>query len=204
VLPHDFLYKKADLFYNPSMRLFIGIKLPADAIENVEKFLKPFKKIGTPIRWTKTENIHVTLKFIGEVTPEKYAQIENVLTGTPFNTGTFDLSLAGCGKFGKGGDLNIFWIGIAPCGPLETIYNKLEESLAKIGIKKEDRAFKPHITVGRNKKNFNFKSLFQLIDENKDRPIAQFPVTHFQLFESRLTPEGPIYNLLKEIPVAEA
>ncbi len=186
------------------MRIFIGIRLDNDVIAAIEKFLEPFKKTNTPIRWVKPENTHITLKFIGEVSPGKYSRIEEALTGTPFNIDNFTVSLQGCGKFGRGGSLNIFWIGMAANPSLEQLYEKIETTLAKLGIKKEDRPFKAHITVGRNKKNFNFKSIFKLIEENNDRRIIEFPVSHFQLFKSQLTPEGPIYTVLKEIPLVRA
>jgi 2'-5' RNA ligase len=74
--------------------------------------------------------------------------------------------------------------------------------LHKIGIPKETRPFKPHITVGRNKRPFNFKSLYALIAEKEHLPITSIQVKAFQVFKSELTPEGPIYKILKEIPVS--
>ncbi|MCP5107975.1 MAG: hypothetical protein GY950_31590, partial [bacterium] len=66
------------------------------------------------------------------------------------------------------------------------------------------RKFKPHITVARNKKTFYFKSFFEIIDENKEQLISALNVTHFQVYKSVLTPEGPIYTILKEIPIVTA
>jgi 2'-5' RNA ligase len=186
------------------MRIFIGIKLDDTVLKEIEKFLKPFKKIASPIKWTKPENIHVTLKFIGEVSPDKYSRIETQLDNADFKTGSIILNIAGCGKFGKGRDMSIFWIGLDKNEKLEDLYNRIETTLKKAGIPKEERIFKPHLTVARNKKNFNFKSFFEQIDDNRDRPIAEQRVTGFQVFESRLTPEGPIYTLLKEIPIDTA
>ena len=183
------------------MRIFIGLKLDKNVQDEIEKFLKPFKKLSSPIRWVKPQNIHITLKFIGEVPGEKYSQMEENLTAATFNTGPFNLTLAGCGKFGKKESLNILWTGIAPNQKLEHIYNTIEDTLEKSGIEKETRPFKPHITVGRNKKNFNFKSFFKIIEEKKDLPITEFTVDGFQLFKSRLTPSGPVYSILKEIPL---
>jgi 2'-5' RNA ligase len=186
------------------MRIFIGIKLPEDVREKIEKFLKPFKKISSPVRWTRPANIHVTLKFIGEVTAEHYARIENALTAAVYDTGPLDLTLRGCGKFGRGTGLDIFWIGIEPNEPLKQLYHTIENSLEPAGVEKEKRPFKPHLTVGRNKKNFNFKSFFTQIEENEHQTVAAFPASHFQLFKSRLTPEGPIYTILKEIPLVQS
>lgn len=188
------------------MRIFIGIKLADSVTAGIEKFLEPFRKIASPVRWVKPQNIHLTLKFIGDVPDDIYKKIEATL-GEPLteqDAGTFDVTLAGCGKFGKGTALSIFWIGIEPNQPLAGLYHTIENRLEKIGIPKEDRPFKPHITIGRNKLNFNFTHFFQLIDRHRDQRIAQFPVTGFQLFKSNLTPDGPIYTILKEIPLNHA
>lgn len=179
----------------------------ADSVTaGIEKFLEPFREIASPVRWVKPKNIHLTLKFIGDVPDEKYKKIEAALN-EPFteqDVGTFDVILTGCGKFGKGSSLSIFWIGIDPNQPLAGLYHTIENRLAKIGVPKEDRPFNPHITVGRNKRNFNFIPFFDLIDRHRDQRIARFPVTGFQLFKSKLTPDGPIYTILKEIPLNHA
>jgi 2'-5' RNA ligase len=186
------------------MRIFIGIKLEQSVHEAIEKFLKPFKKLPTPVRWVKPENVHLTLKFIGDVPDDKYSRIEDSLTTDGLADGALDIKLTGCGKFGKKESLNIFWLGVEPNRPLETFYYNIEDALHKIGFEKETRRFKPHITVGRNKKTFNFKSFFKLIDEYGSHPIHRFTASHFQVFKSDLKPEGPIYTILKEIPLTDA
>jgi RNA 2',3'-cyclic 3'-phosphodiesterase len=184
------------------MRIFIGIKLDDRVHEEIESFLKPFKKISSPMRWVKPANIHLTLKFIGEASEGRYTQIEGSLKDTEFDTGPVELQLSGCGKFGRGDSLDIFWIGVTPSASLTEIFNKIETSLTKAGIGKENRPFKPHLTVGRNKKHFNFKSFLRLMEENNQRVISQFTASGFQVFKSQLQPEGPIYTVLKEIPLA--
>lgn len=186
------------------MRVFIGIKFDESTRADIEKFLKPFKKIGTPIKWVKPENVHLTLKFIGEVSPEKFAQIEDAITSSDFAVGAFDLKIVGCGKFGRGSELNIFWIGIDKNEKIENLYQKIEDALQKVGISREEREFKPHLTVGRNKKRFNFKPLFQMIGEKADLPLSQFQVKAFQIFKSELFPTGPVYTVLKEISLDSA
>lgn len=186
------------------MRIFIGIKFDDSTRDAIESALKPFKKIGTPIKWVKTENIHLTLKFIGEVPKEKYDRLEEVLTKRDFNVGTFDLEVAGFGKFGRDRELNILWTGIGKNRQLEDLYHRLEDTLEKIDIKKEKRPFKPHVTVGRNKKNYNFKPIFELLEQNADVSITKQKINTFQIFKSELFSAGPVYTILKEIPVDNA
>ena len=186
------------------MRIFIGIKFGDKTREEIEKALKPFKKIASPIKWVKTENIHLTLKFIGEVPAEKVTLIEESLSGRKFSVGDFDLKIAGFGKFGRDSELNILWMGIEKNVKLEDIYRRIEDSLRTIGIPKEKRPFKPHLTVGRNKKRYNFKPIFEGLQENAKTFVCKFRVKVFQIFKSELFSTGPVYTILKEIAVDHA
>jgi 2'-5' RNA ligase len=186
------------------MRIFIGIKFDDSTREEIDRALKPFKKIAAPIKWVKTENIHLTLKFIGEVPPEKVTQVEKSLTQRDFNVGAFDLEIAGFGKFGRGSELNILWVGITKNEKLEDIYWRIEDSLGAIGIPKEKRPFNPHLTVGRNKKRYNFEPIFERLQENTDTFVSKFRGKAFQIFKSELFSTGPVYSVLKEIAVDNA
>jgi 2'-5' RNA ligase len=183
------------------MRIFIGIKFDKSTHEGIESALKNFKEIGAPIKWVKTENIHLTLKFIGEITQDEYSQIEKVLMKSDFNVGAFDIEVAGFGKFGRGRELNVLWVGIEEKEQLKNLYLRIEEALEEIGINKENRPFKPHATVGRSKKSYNFKPIFELLEQNADIPIRKLRVTSFQIFKSELYATGPVYTILKEIAV---
>ena len=186
------------------MRVFIGIKLDDNTLGAIEKFLEPFKKISTPIRWVKLKNVHLTLKFIGEVSEEICSEIENILINNNYNIEPFEITVEGCGKFGRGSSLSILWTGIGQNEKLSLLFKKIEDSLEKIGINKETRDFKPHLTVGRNRKQFNFKSILKLIEENVDVFISKFRVNAFQFIKSELTQTGPIYTVLKEISLGTA
>jgi 2'-5' RNA ligase len=177
------------------MRVFIGIRLDQPTKEKIKQALTPFKKISTPIKWVKPENWHLTLKFIGEVPEDKNNQIMD----NQYETGPFELSITGFGKFGRENNLNIFWAGIDRNESLNQIHATIETSLANLGIKKENRPFSGHLTLGRNRKSFYSAQFFSLIEKNQSLPICRFTVKGFQIFESILTPEGPIYKTLQEI-----
>ncbi|MCP4151727.1 MAG: RNA 2',3'-cyclic phosphodiesterase [bacterium] len=186
------------------MRIFTGIKLDAQVLDDLDKFLEPFKEIDTPLRWTWRDNRHLTLKYIGDVSPKDYARVVSLMEEADLNVGTFDLTLAGCGKFGKKNALNIFWIGVEKKRQLEELFNKIEITLEEFGIEKEQRDFRPHITMARNKKNFNFKPFLRVIEQFNEEFIATAKVAHFQIYQSELTPGGPIYTILKEFPIDTA
>ncbi len=190
------------------MRIFIGIKLDDTVHRKIDSFLKPFKKINSPVslRWVKPENIHITLRFIGEMDTTKFSEMEAVLNERVQGSsiGPLDIELQGCGKFGRNNTLNILWIGVKRNPNLDKLYHTIEDALESIGIANEPRAFKAHITVARNKKNFNVQPFFDIIDELGGQSIARFSTDRFQVFKSDLQPSGPIYTILKEIPLSHA
>lgn len=184
------------------MRVFIGIKLNDSVKEEINKALKPFKKISTPVKWVIAENIHLTLKFIGEISEGKYLQVKESLTNNNFNISPFNLKILNLGKFGRGNSINVLWAGIENNNELKTLFKEIENRLEKINIKKDTREFKPHITLGRNKKQFNFKAFFKLLDKYNNHFISETKVDNFQIFKSELSYSGPTHTILKEIPIA--
>jgi len=186
------------------MRVFVGIKLDREAVEKIIATLKPFRKIATPIKWTKPENIHLTLKFIGDLEPAAYKQLEQVLSNGDYQLSPFTVRISGIGKFGRGPELTILWAGITPSPKLESLYRDIENRLASIGIPRENRPFKPHITLARNKKNFDTKPYIRLIDEHQGTFISESAIAGFQIFKSDLAPDGPTYTILKEIPLEQS
>ncbi|HSQ35203.1 MAG TPA: RNA 2',3'-cyclic phosphodiesterase [Candidatus Binatia bacterium] len=186
------------------MRIFVGIQLAEAVRDTIAARLAPFKAIANSIRWTKIRNIHLTLKFIGEASAAKTESITAALRAATIPAGPFALTIRGFGKFPAGDDLHIFWAGVEDSPQLQELFAGIEAALAPLGIAREIHPFSPHITLGRNKARFNFKPIFDLLATRQDQVLAEFPVTSFQLFSSRLTPGGPLYKILKEIPLEQS
>jgi 2'-5' RNA ligase len=186
------------------MRIFVGIKLAEATRENIARELKPFKKIANSIRWTESGNIHLTLKFLGEISAGLLERIEETLLAAKIPVAPFPLKITGFGKFPAGDNLHIFWAGVDDTPPLRALFDWIENTLAPLGIAREAQPFNPHITLGRNKARYNFKTLFELLAEKRDIFLAECQVTSFQLFSSQLTPAGPLYKILKEIPLEQS
>jgi RNA 2',3'-cyclic 3'-phosphodiesterase len=184
------------------VRIFIGIKLEEDIRAQIEKELKPFKKMKTPIRWTEPENIHLTLKFVGEVSADIYPEMERAVASGHFELKPFRINFRGLGKFPAGDEVHIFWAGIEPVVELETLFRRIEDILIRFGVEKETRRFLPHITVGRNRARFPFKSLLNELEKKCDVRLGESIASSFQIFESRLTPRGPIYTVRQEVAIA--
>ncbi|MEI6613489.1 MAG: RNA 2',3'-cyclic phosphodiesterase [Chrysiogenales bacterium] len=186
------------------MRIFVGIKLDDAIRESITRELNSFKKIANSIRWTEIGNIHLTLKFIGEVAEVQVEQIKEVLLAAKIPVAPFLLKISGFGKYPAGDDLHIFWAGVEDNPYLQILFDDIENTLGPLGIAREVRPFNPHITLGRNKAHYNFKTLFELLAEKRAIFLAECRVTSFQLFSSHLTPAGPQYKILKEIPLEQS
>lgn len=186
------------------MRIFTGIQLAEEARDKIVKELDPFKRIAPSIRWTGKDNIHLTLKFVGEVEPGLAARIAAALAAARMQAPPFRLRFSGFGTFPEADDLHIFWAGVEEDPRLLSLFNAIETLLLPLGVARDPRPFHPHLTLGRNKSRADFRALFGLLGEKKDLFLAECPVVAFQLFRSELTPAGPIYSILKEIPLVES
>jgi 2'-5' RNA ligase len=186
------------------MRIFTGITLNDDVRGKILAELRSFKEIGTSIRWTEAKNIHLTVKFIGEVDQGRAARIAGALAATRFPVAPFQLAVRGFGKFPAGDDLHIFWAGVEDSPQLLSLFNAIESALSPLGVAAETRPFHPHLTLGRNKSRYNFTALFERLAEKSDLFLGACPVAAFQLMRSDLTPAGPIYSVLQEMPLDQS
>ncbi len=184
------------------MRAFIAIDLPKEIKDYLSLLEAKLKQSGADVKWVAPVNIHLTLKFLGEIDEQKTNKITQILEEISFRTPQYHLKLGDIGAFPNIKSPRIIWIGLA-AGDNETkeIATNLEEKIEKIGIPKEDKPFASHITIGRIKSNLNREKLTQaltaLTTEN-DKAIYQFLATKLTLFKSTLTPQGPIYEAVKE------
>lgn len=184
------------------MRAFIAIELPKEIRDSLYRLQEQLKASHADVKWVQPQNIHLTLKFLGEIDEKKFSKITEILDDVAKNNCSFYINLSTLGAFPKLNFPRVIWIGIDK-GDVETkqIAKALEEKIAKVGIPKEDRPFSSHITIGRTKSNLNRERLVQALNNLVDifrHQNLEFTVTKITLFQSTLTPKGPIYTALKE------
>lgn len=180
------------------MRLFVGIQLSEPVKEALCSLCRELKKDAPKIRWVKEDNIHVTLKFLGET--EKKDQIMDALKNK-VSTQKFKLEFQGLGSFGRGLDLRILWAGISACSELDSLFSQIEETLEPLGFPKETRRFSPHITLGRNRHGRIDEAFSEKISRLTDHDFGIEDVTSFQLISSTLKLDGPIYRTIETFPL---
>ncbi|RMF55536.1 RNA 2',3'-cyclic phosphodiesterase [Candidatus Woesearchaeota archaeon] len=172
------------------MRLFIAIELPEEIKKLLEKAQNHLKNNSDRVSWVKKENMHLTLKFLGEISDEnKVIKALKKVVFKPFEAETSDL-----GVFPSQNYIKVVWLGLKSSEQTKELHDKIDEQLFNIGIKK-DKNFVPHMTLGRVKYIKDKKAFVQKI--SNFRPEEKpFKVQGFSLIKSELTPTGPIYSTI--------
>ena len=183
------------------MRTFIAIALPKEIKEALAGLEKELKASEADVKWVSPENIHLTLKFLGEIEDKTLEKIIKIIDDTAKKKNKFQVRISSLGAFPKIDFPRVIWVGV-DIGDKEAknIAEGLEEEIAKIGIPKENRPFSSHITIGRTKSSLNREKLVQDLRNKAELggKKLEFYVTKITLFKSTLTPRGPIYEALKE------
>ena len=174
-------------------RLFIAIPLPSEVREELAACAEPIRAIG----WTRPEQIHLTLRFIGDVQPEAAVAIESGLAG--IRVEPFILSLAGAGVFPPRGDPRVIWIGVGENpARLFQLRQQIDDSLLARGVEVDLRTFHPHVTLARVRDGAAPGAAREVVKRHRDYASPPFRVDSFQLIGSELLPSGPAHTLKRE------
>ena len=174
-------------------RLFVGIR-PPEAIRDV---LIDAIDDSADFRWQTEDQLHLTLRFIGEVERPVARDLADALA--TINSPKFDVRLLGTGRFEQrsGGAL---WAGVAPKEPLVALAAKVERACQSVGLEPERRAFHPHITLARWKGRRS-REVAEFLDRTRGLASEPFAVDRFILFESRLSRHGAHYEEVADYPL---
>ncbi|MFQ5602174.1 MAG: RNA 2',3'-cyclic phosphodiesterase [bacterium] len=183
------------------IRTFIAIEISEDVRKRIAEVQEDLKKSGERISWTRPENVHLTLKFLGEVEEKVILNIADVLTTLGQEWRAFSFKVAGLGVFPNVNRPRVIWAGIENVHEeFAKLVSRLEEGMSQLGFKKEPRSFTPHLTIGRVKSVVNKTFVDKIIK-------YQFEggETHAQeivVMRSDLLPSGALYTPLRKIKLA--
>ena len=184
------------------MRTFIALELSDEIKNELSRLEGELKKVGGDIKWVKPKNIHLTLKFLGDVDDGKIEQIKKILDQISSQNKAFEISLFKLGAFPNVDNPRVIWVGLDKgCSDAEQIAQSVEDELSKIGFEKESRPFSAHFTLGRVKSGKNKAALKESFSSALPRPKS-CAINNITLFQSTLTPKGPIYNSLHKANLA--
>jgi 2'-5' RNA ligase len=180
------------------MRLFIAISLPDSFKEYLAVVQKQILNTGAGIRMVKPDNMHITLKFIGEASPERAEVISEALNTVKHSPFTLRSSPE-IGAFPNRKNPRVIWLGLEEKtrNSMHTLFEEIEKSLERRGIPREKRAFKTHLTLGRVPDKMYWKNSFWRPILDIDIEKREYSVSSFELIQSKLLPAGAVYSTLE-------
>lgn len=183
----------------PADRLFIAIPLPASMRDQLAGLLTPMRSIA----WTRPEQLHLTLRFLGEVDVDWSARMEAALSGVQVEP--FLLPVAGMGAFPPRGTARVIWVGVGQGHPrLHQLRQRIDDALLGTGFPLDVRIFHPHVTLGRVKDSSAPAAAAEFLKRHRDFESAPFRVETFQLYASELRPGGAVHTLQREFRLQPA
>jgi len=177
------------------IRCFIAIELPVRLKEEIAGIQSKLKKTGANVSWVKPGNIHLTMKFLGEIPEEKVLEVRELLKDIEVEK--VEISAKNVGAFPHLRRPRVIWIGIDKgLESLKIFSRELEEKLSAAGFEKEKRGFKPHLTIGRVRRQKNIPELVKVVNGVESFEAEPFTAEEFILMKSDLQPAGAIYTPL--------
>lgn len=189
--------------YGDLERIFIGVKLPAAAVMKLSEVYSCHMTSLPGVKWEKEENLHVTLRFIGDMTCDKRFELQNRLAEISCTHSSFTANVQNISTFGSKGDFRILHCMVSD---LETKFENLRNSvdncidLCEISYDKDERRFSPHVTLARNRRTTS-RTVNKWIEHVGDFDEIAFQVGEFQLIQSVLSKESSSYVTLQSYPL---
>ena len=176
------------------MRLFIAIDLPEEIKQSLADIKDSFDKDTGKIRWITKENLHITLKFLGEMNKDKQEEVTKILNKITFSP--FTLHFSSFGVFPNSDKIRIFWTGLEPKDKLFDLHKIIDTSLSEHFPPNQN--FLAHVTLARIKSLKDKETFLETIHKLKPPSLkTDINIKQFHLYESVLTPGGPVYTKLE-------
>lgn len=178
------------------IRAFLAIDVDEDLKAKMYKIIKKFKQIDANIKYVELENLHLTLKFFGDIDTEGIDLLSSKIESVVSNFDNFTVKIKGCGAFPNNNRIKVIWFGLDDDEIVRKLHDELDKEFVKLGFDK-DRKFSTHLTIGRMKSAKGKNKVKSTIEEFSDVEIGEMSVDRIILKKSTLTPQGPIYDDLK-------
>jgi RNA 2',3'-cyclic 3'-phosphodiesterase len=188
-----------------SLRTFIAIEIPAEIKKTLlQQSADLHRAVGRSVRWVTSENIHLTLKFLGEISPANVEMLTQTLKAEASQHTSFEIKVATLGAFPNPRRPRILWVGLDAQETLSRLQHGIEAATARLGYPPEDKPFSPHLTIGRVRDQVSsdeMQSLRAALENTKIGMLGTFTVQAVHLFKSDLQPGGSIYTRLFTAPL---
>jgi 2'-5' RNA ligase len=188
-----------------AVRLFVAINLPPSERQAIHRATAPLRDAASAVTWVAPECIHLTMKFLGEQPPETMTRIRDALGAITRRFQPFRLDVGGLGAFPHLGAPKIFWMGIASDPKLELLHHELEVACEALGHEVDARAFRPHLTLGRVKRDMSAEQVGKLAQlAAAVRYHTAVDARTLDVMQSELSSNGPRYTVLAAVPLGHS
>ncbi len=189
------------------IRAFIAIDLTLDVQRRLDELISSFKGklVGNPVRWVPAANIHLTLKFLGDVSLANLDLLKKMLQAEVANYRSFEISVGGAGAFPTLHRPRVIWVGVEAPPELGMVQAGVEGMAARLGYAPEERPFSPHLTLGRVSRNstaHDQRAIAAVLDQEKVGFLGALCVRSIELYKSDLHPSGAIYTNIFSVPLS--
>jgi RNA 2',3'-cyclic 3'-phosphodiesterase len=179
------------------IRAFVALDLPAATQHALASLQKEWEQLKAPVAWIKPDKVHLTLKFLGNITPEQVAGIQSSLGDIASRTAPFRLQPTACGAFPSIKQMRVIWVGLSgDLDALHTLQQNIEKGLIALNFPAEERSFRGHLTLGRVKGRGHLYQLQEALLRQQGFHAEAFDVREIVLYRSELRPEGARYTSL--------
>ena len=192
------------------LRAFIALEIPAKVQKNIHHATANLRsEIGSLIRWIPAENVHLTLKFLGDISSANVQFLTQMIRVEADTHHCFDIRLMGLGSFPSPKRPRVIYIGIQAPAELEALQHAVESAAQRLGYVSEERSFSPHLTVGRVKNALRISATDQqnirrTLEQTKIDSLGTARVDSVHLYKSDLKPSGSVYTKLCSAPLKKS
>lgn len=188
------------------IRAFIALDISPVIQNRLDEVSRHYKiqLDGIPIRWVPSENIHLTLKFLGEVSKSNLDMLADILNIEASRHPTFEVSVGGIGAYPRITHPRVIWVGVEAPPDLLMLQNGIANEMEKLGYAQEKREYSPHLTIGRVGRNIDGKELRRIskvIESNKIGFLGVIQIKEVNLYKSDLKPTGAVYTRIYTTPL---
>ncbi len=188
------------------LRSFIAVEIPGEVQQAISRSLAPLQKTLPPplIRWVAPQNVHLTLKFLGDVSPSNLEKVAALLKMEACAHGSFSMTVQSLGAFPTSRRARVIWIGLEAPPLLLNLQRGIDAASAQLGYPSEYRPFSPHLTVGRVGQHATAADLQKIhtaVDSTHIGDLGNVHVEAVHIFKSDLRPGGSVYTHLYTLPM---
>jgi 2'-5' RNA ligase len=190
------------------LRAFIAVEIPSTLQKTIHDSTSSLRaKLGNDlIRWVPAQNVHLTLKFLGDVSTASLDLIKQMLSTEAAQHKCFEMQVEGIGSFPNSRRPRVIWVGLHAPAILESLQRNIESASARLGYAADEKTFSPHLTIGRVKQNCSASEIHRIRAALEETKIGWLGIVHVDaahLFKSDLQPSGSVYTRLLSAPIGK-